>query len=105
MLDIVSKDIYSILPHSFVAFGRTRKCLLNESTKVIYDDSVSGVETTLLILRDDNTDLSISDQISINNRIFKIRQIQIESRIMLRLFLKESNYYVKEKWDSRKLKD
>lgn len=97
MLDIVSKDIYSILPHSFVAFGRTRKCLLNERTKVVYDDSVSGVETTLLILRDDNTDLSISDQISINNRIFKIRQIQIESRIMLRLFLKESNYYVKEK--------
>lgn len=93
LFDSFAKDIAKTLPESFMANDRERKALSNKSTKVFYDEVSYGFELTLLVLENDNLDLSVGDKITFKNKTYKIYQIQIESRVMLRLFLKEDNIY------------
>lgn len=87
-----AKDIAQILPEVFCALGRERRALSNSSTKIFYD-TTSSTELTLLILGKENTDLQVGTIIDYQNKSYKIYQIEIESRIMKRLFLKEENIY------------
>lgn len=91
MFDIVLNDISSVLPETFIAYKRERKALSNKSTKVFYDE-VSSIELTLLALQRDNKDLSVGDIIYFDNEAYKIYQINVESRFLLRLFLKKEHY-------------
>ncbi|TLD97665.1 hypothetical protein LS71_002690 [Helicobacter jaachi] len=83
------RDILSILPQRFIAFERPRACLSNTSTKVIYDEAIAQVELSLLALKAQNMDLSSGDMIIFNKKHYQIYQIQMESRVMIRIFLKE----------------
>ncbi|TLD80171.1 hypothetical protein LS68_008105 [Helicobacter sp. MIT 05-5293] len=91
-----AKDIAHILPEEFYALGRKRKTLSNASTKIVYDIA-SSTELTLLTLSSENTDLQVGTIIEYQNKTYKIYQIDIESRVMKRLFLKEENVYAYQK--------
>lgn len=93
MFDMFANDILKTLPQRFSAYGRERRALSNKSTKVFYDEVSYGFELTLLVIAKDNADLSVGDRVVFEDKNYEIYQIQIESRIMLRLFLKESNMY------------
>ncbi|WP_394908921.1 hypothetical protein [uncultured Helicobacter sp.] len=85
-------DIAKILPQRFVAFDRERKCLSNSSTKIVYDIACA-TEITLLVLEQDNADLSVNTTLDFEGKTYLITQIERESRLMLRLFLKEERTY------------
>lgn len=87
-----ANDIAKILPQRFSAFGRERKCLSNTSTKIIYDIACA-TELTLLVLEQDNSDLSVNTTIEFEGKTYLVTQIEKESRVMLRLFLKQEQSY------------
>ena len=87
-----ANDIAKILPQRFSAFGRERKCLSNTSTKIVYDIACA-TELTLLVLEQDNSDLSVNTTLDFEGKTYVITQIEKESRVMLRLFLKEEQSY------------
>ena len=87
-----ANDIAKILPQRFSAFDRERKCLSNTSTKIVYDIACA-TELTLLVLEQDNSDLSVNTTLDFEGKSYVITQIEKESRVMLRLFLKEEQSY------------
>ncbi|WP_300450428.1 hypothetical protein V3I05_07855 [Helicobacter mastomyrinus] len=87
-----AQDIAQILPERFYALQRERKALSNASTKIIYDVTCA-TELSLLTLLSENTDLQVGTIIEYRNKSYRIYQIEIESRVMKRLFLKEENTY------------
>ena len=87
-----ANDIAKILPQRFSAFNRERKCLSNTSTKIVYDIACA-TEMTLLALEQDNADLSVNTTLDFEGKTYLITQIERESRVMLRLFLKEERSY------------
>lgn len=87
-----ANDIAKILPQRFSALGRERKCLSNTSTKIIYDIACA-TELTLLVLEQDNSDLSVNTTLEFEGKTYLVTQIEKESRVMLRLFLKQEQSY------------
>ena len=87
-----ARDIATILPQRFSAYGRERGCLSNASTKIVYDIACA-TELTLLVLEQDNADLSVNTTLDFEGKTYLITQIEKESRVMLRIFLKEERTY------------
>lgn len=88
-----TRDIAKFLPERFSAWGKERKALSNTSTNVIYD-SATSTELTLLCLHSENNDLQVGDKITFQNKQYQVYQTQRESRVMIRIFLKEEHIYV-----------
>lgn len=86
--DIFASDLRAILPEYFFYAYQKRPCLSNSSSKVVFD-SATTTELTLLTLQMDNKDLHVNAFIEFKGITYQIYEIQKESRVLLRLFLRD----------------
>lgn len=91
---LLANDLRKILNQSVsvdftLTDGEVRKCHFNKTTKVIFDDGLTATKPSILLLEEDNKDINVKTIITINNIKYEVTQIELESNVLKRCFLRE----------------
>lgn len=103
---LVNKDLEEILGSnnfnaSYVVPNRQKEgsCYFNDATKIIFEDGTVAFEITALLRRQNNDDIRARDLFYLREegadivKEFEITKKEVESKFMLRLFLKKIRDY------------